>query len=176
MKNGLAMIVLGGALALALAPAASARDGRAGPTADVGTIACQSASQTTQMDISYFEAGTKVTPNTGTSGIGGDGGAGGAGVTFTPVFEIHAPLGSASEWGQALNTGSQFSSCTISVPGHGGAQTLTFQHLMVISVLSVGEREGDGPLPDYYTDVQFIAAPTGTSGPVGWDIAGSKTQ
>lgn len=172
MKNGLATILLSGAVALALTPAASARDRSDGPAADVGTITCQSASQTTQMDISYFEVGTKANPNTGSQSSG----AGAGKVTFTPVFEIHVPLDSASTWGQALQTGSRFSSCTISVSGRHGPQNLTFSDLMVISVLSVGERRDDSPLPEYYTDVVFIADPAANPTSVGWDLQTQKTS
>lgn len=170
MKNELAMILLCGAVGLVSTPAALASSRPAQPTADVGTINCGSASQTMQMAISYFEAGSKAVPNADSSG------AGATRATFIPVFEIHAPLESASQWGTAMDTGTRFSSCTIRVSGHGGPETLTFSDLMVTSVLSVGKRRNENPLPEYYTDVVFIAAPTGNPVPGGWDISGSKTQ
>lgn len=164
MKIRIAAIMLSGIAVLVLAPATRARGRPAGPTASVGTIDCSSAPQMTQMAISYFKAGSKLNPTTAT-------GAGLPAASFTPVFEIHAPLGSASEWGQALSNGTQFSSCTISVTGENGPETLTFSHLMIASVLSIGQRADDSPLPDYYTDVVFTVGSTGSPTLGGWDIS-----
>lgn len=171
MRNRFAAILMSGALVLTLSPCAFAKNKPAGPMANVGTIACSSAPQVTQQEISYFKVGADETTS-----VAETGGAGGVTTSIAQVFEIHAPLGSASAWGQALNSGTQFSSCTISVPGKNGPESLTFSNLMVTSVLAVGKRSDDSPLPEYYTDVVFSPGTASSSQPPSFNLMPGKLQ
>lgn len=155
--------ILGVLVLLAWSPFVLAKDRPAGPMANVGTINCSSVPQLTTMEISYFKVGTVTEPASCSAGQSCQG-------TATAVFEIHAPLSSAKAWGEAYSNGAQFSSCTISVPGKNGPETLTFSNLMITSVLAEGKREDDSPLPEYYTDVIFGPGTTGNARQVGWNL------
>jgi len=150
---------------LAFSPA-FAKDRPAGPMVNVGTITCSSTQAATTTEISYFKAGSVSSSSTCSSG-------GNCQESTTEVLEIHAPLSSLITWNEALDLKglkTQFSACTISLPGKNGPESLTYQNLVISSVLAIGKRRDHSPRPDYYTDVVFGPANTGDSAKGTWNL------
>lgn len=171
MSRTMLTMALGLAL-FAVGPGTLAKDHPAGPEANVGVIACTTMPS---MPISYFKAGSTLDqPPSGSQSSG----AGAGSAAYTSTLEIHAPLGSASDWHQALDHGYRIGSCTLGISGIKGTQTLSFSNLVVTSVTVYGKRGDDSPLSSYFTDVVLVIvpAPTGSPVPGGWDISGSKSN